>query len=74
MEQNLIVLKGDKMNKNMTTYMTVVHDVKGMSIDEIKELTSGPSVKYMAWGHVPYERDDLLAQLQPKTSYEQEQI
>jgi hypothetical protein len=42
----------------MPKHMTVVFEVEDWSTDEIRVITE--KARYMAWGHVPYQRDGLL--------------
>jgi hypothetical protein len=45
----------------MPKHMTVVFDVEDWSTDEIRAITE--KARYMAWGHVPYQRDELVTVL-----------
>jgi hypothetical protein len=46
----------------MPKHLTVVYDVTKWS-DEDVQATYADTGVYMAWGHVPYERDSLAEQL-----------
>jgi hypothetical protein len=46
------------------THLTLVFDVTDMDLQEIADLTHRRDVCYMAWGHVPYERDRLKKQIE----------
>ena len=48
----------------MSSYLTLVFDVGSLTTQEIKALTSQDIVRYMAWGHIPYQRDELLKALE----------
>jgi hypothetical protein len=47
----------------MRKHLTLVFDVENLTTQEIESLTSQDIVRYMAWGHIPYERDELLGAL-----------
>jgi hypothetical protein len=48
----------------MSKHLTLVFDVENLTTKEIEALTSQNIVRYMAWGHIPYQRDELLEALQ----------
>ena len=45
----------------MKKYLTVVYDATEWSQDKIESTTCNRDASYLAWGHVPYQRDDLVA-------------
>jgi hypothetical protein len=48
----------------MSKHLTLVFDVENLTTQEIESLTCQDIVRYMAWGHIPYERDELLEALE----------
>jgi hypothetical protein len=45
----------------MPKHLTVVYDVEDWSTDEIRNISE--RARYMSWGHVPYQRDELVTVL-----------
>jgi hypothetical protein len=55
-------------------YLTLVFDDKAMQHAERERLIKHPAVSYMAWGHVPYERDEWKAKAEHAGESSVEQI
>ena len=44
-------------------YLTIVYNVEGLTEDDIRVLIGHPLASYLAWDHIPHQRDMLLARV-----------